>query len=198
MELESLYDGVAGWSGAGSNMAPLIAPGDSFVAVFTPPRAGTFIYHTHMDETVQLGTGMYGPLIVVEPGARFDPATDIPVVIGGAVDNDTAAATIDGRRHPPARAFAAGTTYRLRFINILAADVLAVRLVNDSTPVTWTPVAKDGADVQPNVRRPVAATFRIGVGETYDFEWTPPRPMDAELLVETVESGVLRQTFRVR
>jgi hypothetical protein len=46
--------------------------------------------------------------------------------------------------------------------------------------------------------QPAAATFRIGVGETYDFEWTPPRPMDAELLVETVESGVLRQTFRVR
>jgi FtsP/CotA-like multicopper oxidase with cupredoxin domain len=198
MELESLYDGVAGWSGAGSNMAPLVAPGDSFVAVFTPPRAGTFIYHTHMDETAQLATGMYGPLIVVEPGGRFDPATDIPVVIGGAVDHDTVSATIDGRRRPAARTFAAGTTYRLRFINILGADVLGIRLVNDSTPLTWTPVAKDGADVQPKARRPIPAIFRIGVGETYDFEWTPPRSMDAELVIDTVESGILRQTFRVR
>ncbi len=43
MELESLFDGVAGWSGAGTRVAPIIAPGDSFVAHMTPPRVGTFI-----------------------------------------------------------------------------------------------------------------------------------------------------------
>ncbi|MGI8498113.1 MAG: multicopper oxidase domain-containing protein, partial [Gemmatimonadaceae bacterium] len=49
IELESFYDGVAGWSGAGSRVAPMIAPRDSFIVRFTPPRAGTFIYHTHLD-----------------------------------------------------------------------------------------------------------------------------------------------------
>ena len=43
MELESFFDGVAGWSGAGTRVAPIIAPGDSFVAHMTPPRVGTFI-----------------------------------------------------------------------------------------------------------------------------------------------------------
>jgi len=45
MELESYYDGVAGWSGSDARTAPLIAPGDSFVVHITPPRPGTFIYH---------------------------------------------------------------------------------------------------------------------------------------------------------
>jgi len=47
IELESYYDGVAGWSGSAGHMPPPIPPGDSFVAEYTPPRAGTFIYHSH-------------------------------------------------------------------------------------------------------------------------------------------------------
>src|SRR6185369_9934421 len=35
IELESYNDGVGGWSGAGAHLAPMIAPGDSFVATFT-------------------------------------------------------------------------------------------------------------------------------------------------------------------
>ena len=45
-----------------------IAPGDSFTAEFTPPRPGTFIYHSHAHELVQIQGGLYGALIVVEPG----------------------------------------------------------------------------------------------------------------------------------
>ena len=54
-----------------------IAPGDSFTAEFTPPRAGTFIYHSHANELIQISGGLYGPLIVVEPGddARHRDAT---------------------------------------------------------------------------------------------------------------------------
>jgi hypothetical protein len=38
MELESAYDGVAGWARTGSRIAALIAPGDSFIVQMTPPR----------------------------------------------------------------------------------------------------------------------------------------------------------------
>jgi FtsP/CotA-like multicopper oxidase with cupredoxin domain len=198
MELESLYDGVAGWSGAESNVAPLIVPGDSFVVAFTPPRAGTFIYHTHMDETIQLGTGAYGPLLVVEPGVSFDPDTDLIFMIGGAIDGDTMASTLNGRSAPPPRTLAAGTTYRLRFINILTADVVGVRMVTDSVPLTWTPVAKDGADLPAMLRQPTAATFRAGVGETFDFEWTPVERMDAKLVIGLGDDRWIMQTLRVR
>jgi FtsP/CotA-like multicopper oxidase with cupredoxin domain len=60
IELESFHDGVAGYGGYGARISPLIAPGDSFIARMTPPRAGTFIYHTHVDELRQQRGGLYG------------------------------------------------------------------------------------------------------------------------------------------
>jgi hypothetical protein len=53
MELESYFDGVAGLSGSAKHLAPLIAPNDSFVARFTRPRSGTFMYHSHVDDVRQ-------------------------------------------------------------------------------------------------------------------------------------------------
>jgi FtsP/CotA-like multicopper oxidase with cupredoxin domain len=198
MELESAYDGVAGWSGAGPNIAPLIAPGDSFVVAFTPPRAGTFIYHTHMDESAQLRSGMYGPMLVVEPGATFDPARDLVFMIGEAVEGAGVAATLNGKREPADITLAAGTTYRLRLINILPADVASISLNADSVPVSWTPISKDGADLPTALRNLVPASLREGVGETYDFAWTPAGRMDAELVIQITAGDVIRQKVRVR
>ncbi len=53
LELDSYYDGVMG-GGAGNQVTPLIAPGASFTARFTPNRAGTFIYHSHSADPNQL------------------------------------------------------------------------------------------------------------------------------------------------
>ena len=66
MELESYYDGVHGWSGTPGRLAPSVEPGASFVVRFTPPRAGTFIYHTHVHDNRQLTSGLYGALLVVD------------------------------------------------------------------------------------------------------------------------------------
>lgn len=171
MELESVYDGVSGWSRTGARVAPLIAPGDSFVVHMTPPRAGTFIYHSHMDETEQLGTGLYGPLLVLEPGERFDAQTDRIFVIGQAVQGGRRAPTINGRRPPAPTTFKAGREHRLRIINIdpdLTADV---SLIDDSGPLRWRELAKDGADAPPARRGERPARVRLGVGETYDVAW---------------------------
>jgi hypothetical protein len=43
----------------------------------------------------------------------------------------------------------------------------------DTTIVDWRPVAKDGADLPPASQRSHLARQTIGVGETYDFEYTP-------------------------
>src|SRR5262249_50535705 len=75
IEVESFYDGVADWSGSPGHTAPRVAPGDSFVVFLNPDRAGTFIYHTHQDESVQLSSGLYGPLIVLPPGAVYDSSS---------------------------------------------------------------------------------------------------------------------------
>ena len=67
MELESYYDGVAHWSAHGKQSTTMINARASFRVRFTPPRAGTFMYHIHLhDQATQLSGGLYGPLIVVE------------------------------------------------------------------------------------------------------------------------------------
>ena len=48
-------------------------PGETFTYRFTPPDAGTFWYHSHLNETEQLEKGLYGALIV--RGAE-EPALD--------------------------------------------------------------------------------------------------------------------------
>jgi FtsP/CotA-like multicopper oxidase with cupredoxin domain len=71
LELDAYYDGVIG-GGDGNQITPAIQAGASFVARFTPNRAGTFIYHTHAADPNQLSGGVYGGLIVLEPGESFD------------------------------------------------------------------------------------------------------------------------------
>jgi hypothetical protein len=91
-----------------------------------------------------------------------------------------------------------GTTYRLRLVNIHPAGPALVELAEDSTALTWRALAKDGADL-PAARRVEAPArlVRFGVGETYDFAWTPGRPMDAVLSVR-IEGALRRQVLRVR
>jgi FtsP/CotA-like multicopper oxidase with cupredoxin domain len=50
-----------------------IAPGEQFEYSFILPDAGTFWYHAHQNETVQMERGMYGSLIVDD---EKDPITD--------------------------------------------------------------------------------------------------------------------------
>ncbi len=200
MELESVYDGVAGWSGADSNLAPLIAPGDSFAVSFTPPRAGTYIYHTHMDEGLQLATGAYGPLLVLEPGQTYDPTTDLTLVIGRVVENGANVQAINGSAEPAPLLLDAGTTYRIRLINILPASPVELDVRADSALLTWTPISKDGAELPRALQVDMpSALAALGTGETYDFLWTPDRPMEAVLTAwNEVDEFVLRQRIRVR
>lgn len=50
-----------------------VAPGEVFEYRFVLPDAGTFWYHSHANETVQVERGMYGSLIVEDP---TDPVFD--------------------------------------------------------------------------------------------------------------------------
>ena len=198
MELESVYDGLYGWSRTGGSVAPLLATGDSLVVTFTPPRAGTFIYHTHMDEEDQLATGMYGALLVLEPGERWNPDVDRVFLLGTAVDGDSIRMAINGRHAPPPLELRAGTSYRFRLVNIHSAAPAVVALVRDSTPLAWRPVAKDGADLPPALRAEKRARLgRFGAGETWDVAWTPDGPMEAALVL-TYEGRTIRQPIHVR
>ena len=183
IELESYYDGVPMWGGDAAQMTPEIPPGGSFVARFTPPRAGTFIYHTHWHDVAQLSGGLYGPLIVLEPGEKFDPGRDRVFIISRA-GPDESLILLNGSPQPGAIALKAGTRYRFRFINIATNDSdAAVSLRRDGTPVTWRAVGKDGAELPPAQAVSEPAEQTVTVGETYDFEYTPERPGDLTLEV---------------
>jgi FtsP/CotA-like multicopper oxidase with cupredoxin domain len=204
MELESFYDGVGGWSGADARRTPLVAPGDSFVVTFTPPRAGTYIYHTHMDEAHQLQNGLFGPMIVMEPGERFDPAKEFIITLGNKQNDGNEMPLINGRREweKPVRELRVGQTYRVRLINILATVPLEVslRTATDTALLNWRAHAKDGADLPAAKRVEGPSLLTMGVGETYDFLFTPKRAGDLILHVKSAgpEPGALRMPIRVR
>ncbi len=197
MELQSAYDGVAGWSGSAGARAPLIAPGDSFTVSFTPPRAGTYIYHTHMDEEDQLPAGLYGPMLVLEPNQPYDPAKDITFLVGEAVIDGKRVVALNGKSKPDPLVLHAGTTYRMRLINIHVVEPWTFELLINKAPVQWRALSKDGAALPPALQQMVAARLKVGVGETYDFEWQPPAGTDAMFVVGR-GTVVVQQQIRVR
>jgi FtsP/CotA-like multicopper oxidase with cupredoxin domain len=119
IELESYYDGVAGFAGTPERLAPQIAPKDSFVVRFTPPRAGTFMYHTHVNDIRQQRAGLSGALLVLEPGTTYDPSKDIVLMLSTPrMDAEQDKILLNGNLTPAPLELRVGTPYRLRLINI--------------------------------------------------------------------------------
>ncbi len=173
MELDSYYDGVGGWSGAGSQIAPMLAPGDSFIVRMRPPRAGTFIYHTHVSEGQQMFRGLVGALLVLEPGQRYDPATDHVILIHEMPSGDSTHVVANARWSAAPITVTAGVRQRLRFITMIIDDAATITLTPDSTPATWRAIAKDGANLPPSQATIRPAVVHLTPGETYDAEFTP-------------------------
>ena len=188
MELESYNDGVAGWSGMPDHLSPSIAPGDSFVALFTPPRSGTFMYHAHVSDVRQQTAGLLGAMIVRDrpDGARDD---DHEFLIKGwrARPNAPGPMEMNGRLDPDTVVLRVGRAERLRFMSLasFAANATVTlttradsvfKTMTDTAVVSWRPIAKDGADLPDRARTPRPARQIISMGETYDFEYTPSAP----------------------
>ena len=195
IELESWSDGVPGWSGIGDHRAPVIAPGDSFTARLTLPRAGTFMYHTHLNDIEQITSGMYGPIVVLEPGQKFDPSTDHIFQVSWDGPADPPQQLVNGDSLPRTETIKGGVRHRFRFINIGPAAPAGWAIRQDSTVQEWRLVAKDGADVgagaSQRLLRP--ALQDVDVGEIFDFEWRPQAPGVYQL---TMSLGPMRRLVR--
>jgi FtsP/CotA-like multicopper oxidase with cupredoxin domain len=179
LEIESYPDGVPNFSGMGDHIMPPIAPGDSFVAEFTPPRSGTFPYHAHLHELRQIGSGMYGAIIVTD--APRDTARDHLIVGGGGGlpmfhKDGPAFLLVNGSRSPRPIEMTVGDTNRLRIVSIHSDEILMFRLGDDSTVARWTPIARDGADLPATLRTSKIATIEMGPGQTADFAYVPTQP----------------------
>ena len=201
MELDSIYDGVHGWSGAGRKVAPMIQPAGRFVVRFTPPRTGTFIYHTHLHDQRQLPLGLYGAMIVVDDQDTFNPSTDHVVVLGrqgldpAAPDVMIPSTPLVINGEPaPRSTWKAGQRHRVRLINITPDDILTVAVESARGVTSWTPLTKDGAPLPAALRAAVPARQTIAVGETYDFELdVPPGPQNLWIDVRTTAGKWLAQ-----
>jgi FtsP/CotA-like multicopper oxidase with cupredoxin domain len=197
IELESYSDGVAGWSGSGNRLAPSIQPGDSFIARLTLPRAGTFIYHTHMNDIEQLTSGLYGGIVVLEPGKRFDPRRDHIFVAGWDSDTEPIHLLVNGDSLPPPLELKAGVAHRLRFVNIGAAGRFRFSIYRDSSLVQWRRVARDGAELPAGQALTGPSAERVDVGETRDFEFVPVSG-EYRLVVSGPKGPLWAQVLRVR
>lgn len=179
IELESFPDGVPGWSGYGRKTLPMISPRDSLTVRFTPPRAGTFMYHSHSNEFQQISSGLYGAIVVVDPARPRDADTDRILLFsdnGPTVSflKEPPGTLLNGRVEPDTIELRAGTSYRFRLINIRSDYLLDIGLFDGDTPVDWRIVAKDGADLPSHqLRTSEAKADHFSPGEIMDVEFTP-------------------------
>ena len=192
LEIESYPDGVPNWSGLGNRIYTQIAPADSFVAEFVPPRAGTFPYHSHLNDRHQISSGMYGAIIVTDH--KRDLVHDHLIVTGGGGPTveeraESPYGLVNGRRTPAPLHLTVGEAHRLRFVTIHPDWAISYTLRNDSTVARWRAVAKDGADIPVALATMRPAYVVMGPGETSDFEFTPARVGTWRIDVATTDPG---------
>jgi FtsP/CotA-like multicopper oxidase with cupredoxin domain len=196
IEVPSYADGVPDWSGHPGHLAPAIAPGDSFVAAFTPTRSGTFIYHAHANEAFQINLGLYGGLLVVDPEA-YHPERERLIIFGSAGPVGERGARINGSLTPDTLRLKVGVPYRLRLIHIIPDYTAWIALLQDDKPLRWKPLAKDGAEL-PLARQVMRDSYLLaGPGETMDYEFTPTAPGILRLEVEQ-RTGAFKNHLPIR
>ena len=199
MELESPSDGVVGVGGYEDAPSPAIMPGDSFPAYMTPPRSGSFMYHTHVNDLRQLLAGLWGPLLVVEPDA-WDRAHDLVFMLGQNMSNRPTVNGHDGTAEP--LTLTAGERYHLRFMNIAinrpGVYWQLASLDDRFRAPGWRLLARDGHDVPEWQRTLRESRASLSIGETVDFELVAPARGGVAVELRT-GAGVLlfRQELRV-
>jgi FtsP/CotA-like multicopper oxidase with cupredoxin domain len=172
-----------------------VAPGETFTYRYRLPDAGTFWYHSHLNETVQLERGVYGALIVRgrdEPrldGERVLVFDDVDLDAEGQIkpqgwwieshDGRVGSIRLVNGKQEPALTMAAGQVERWRIINAASARYLRLsiggrpfRIIGSdggliTTPVTATEVLLVPAD------RVDLAVGPFGEGESLRIESLP-------------------------
>jgi manganese oxidase len=195
IELESYNDGVAGWSGDTRQTTKPIPPGGTLYVWFTPPRAGTFIYHTHAHGPHQLSSGMYSALLVVPDRKKFNPDQEKVLLLGGSgpasASFEDPPLELNRSTNPAPMILKVGTAYRFRLIDISPNETAIVSMRGDNGLVQWRAVSKDGATLPPIQATARPASQQISVGETYDFEYLPTAPAELRLEVRVLGSDML-------
>lgn len=163
-----------------------IEPGETFTYEFTAGPSGTFWYHSHLDTDIQIGLGLYAPLII-DPVEPITPVPDVDVTLvlsewrvtdgvtypampmAGAEPNYF---TINGKSFPLTEPInvQVGQRVRIRFIN---AGQLVHPMHTHGT--SFQIVATDGHPV-PDIAQLTKDTVAVSPGERYDIEFVATEP----------------------
>jgi FtsP/CotA-like multicopper oxidase with cupredoxin domain len=172
-----------------------VAPGETFTYRFRVPDAGTFWYHSHFNETVQLERGLYGALVVRAPDEPVFDADrtlvldDVELETDGQIrppgwwieshdGREGSIRLVNGRQEPEIR-MAAGQIERWRIVNAASARYVRLsvggrpfRIIGTGgglipSPVTVTEV------LLPAAGRTEIAVGPFAAGETLRIETLP-------------------------
>jgi zinc transporter ZupT len=161
IEVGADMDGVPGFS------QDAVQPGKTFTYEFTANDSGTYIYHTHFDDFVQLDRGLYGAVIVDEKKPQPYDRDYLMLlsswrVFSGAENYFS----INGKSYPLTKPYMVrrGDRVRIREINISGTEFHTMHIHGHR----FTLVAVDGQPV-PSAARQKMVTVTIGPGETRDI-----------------------------
>lgn len=176
-----------GMDGVGGLTQPHIEPGETWAYEFTLRQHGTFMYHPHADEMLQIAFGMMG-FFIIHPKGGEEPAVDRDFAImlhewavhpgtyrpDPAVMLDFNLFTFNGKVFPAIDPLVVktGERVRIRLAN-LSMDEHPIHLHGHSFEVTGT----DGGRIPPSARWPMA-TVSVPVGGTRDIEFVADAPGD--------------------
>jgi FtsP/CotA-like multicopper oxidase with cupredoxin domain len=200
LRLPSAMDGT-------ESVQRLVEPGETFEYRFVLPDAGTFWYHSHHNETVQIERGLYGALLVLgenEPifdADRVFVLDDVKLDRAGRIASPALFDRHSGRegnvlvingRADPTYAIAAGQVERWRIIN--GASARYVRLSLGGRP--FRIIGGDGGLRE----SPVTVTETLLTpGDRVELAVGPFDDEDAEIAIESLpyrRSGMKRPRYQ--
>ncbi|MDE1170659.1 MAG: copper oxidase [Verrucomicrobium sp.] len=176
-----------GMDGVGGLTQPHIAPGETYAYEFTLRQHGTFMYHPHSDEMVQMALGMMG-FFIVHPQASPEPPADRDFaffLMEWAVEPGTFTPnpnvmtdfnlfTLNSRAYPGTAPMVVrkGQRVRIRLAN-LSMDSHPLHIHGHNYWVTAT----DAGPIPPGARWP-ETSVSVPVGTTRTVEFTADNPGD--------------------
>jgi FtsP/CotA-like multicopper oxidase with cupredoxin domain len=177
-----------GMDGVGGLTQRSIEPGETFRYEFTLRQHGTFMYHSHHDEMVQIAMGMVG-MFVVHPRSPTAPRPDRDfcymlsewsIKVGSERPDvnemkDFNVLTFNGKAYPATSPMVVrtGQRVRIRLGNLSAMDHHPIHLHGHA----FTLVGTDGGEVPPAARFP-ETTVLVATGQTRTVEFVADNPGD--------------------
>ncbi len=176
-----------GMDGVGGLTQPHIKPGKTFVYEFVAVRSGTFMYHPHADEMVQMAMGMMGSFVIHPRDPKFqrvdrdfvfimqsydiDPGSYVPKVMTMADFNLWA---WNSRVFPGIDPLVAGRGDRVR-VRVGNLTMTNHPIHKHGAPFTVT--CNDGGWIPDSARKPEVTTD-VPVGAMRSFEFIADEPGD--------------------